>query len=82
MPMPASKQQQLINKLLESEGLPTSSDGRLRFMEQWVHDSVCPAICYRCMEYTAELEPDQHRGFCEECKTNTMVSGLVLLGVI
>ena len=46
-------------------------------------DSVSPAICMNegC-EYTAEMEPDQDRGFCEVCETNTMVSALVLAGII
>jgi hypothetical protein len=28
----------------------------------------------------AEMEPDQHRGWCEECQRPTMVSALVLGG--
>jgi hypothetical protein len=32
--------------------------------------------------YTEDLEPDQEEGWCPECKTNTMKSGLVLARVI
>jgi hypothetical protein len=47
---------------------------------------VCPAICCNpdnpeC-DYTAEMEPDQDRGWCEECERGTLVSGLVLGGLI
>jgi hypothetical protein len=49
-------------------------------------DSVSPAICVnpdnpQC-NYTREMEPDQDRGWCEECRSNTMKSALVLAGVI
>jgi hypothetical protein len=33
-------------------------------------------------EYTAEMEPDQDRGWCEVCETNSMASALVLAGII
>ena len=46
-------------------------------------DSVSPAMCVNdgC-DYTAEMEPDQDRGWCEECGTNTVASAFVLAGVI
>jgi len=48
-----------------------------------VADSACPAICTApdC-SYTCEMEPDQDRGWCEECRQNTMQSALVLAGLI
>src|SRR5207245_10211346 len=51
-----------------------------------ISDSVCPAICCNpdnpdC-EQTAEMEPDQDRGWCEEWQTGTMVSVLVVGGII
>lgn len=41
------------------------------------------AICMNdgC-EYTAEMEPDQSAGWCDECNTTTMKSVMVLGGVI
>jgi hypothetical protein len=33
-------------------------------------------------DYTAEMEPDQDRGWCEVCNTNSMKSALVLAGII
>ncbi|MCP1747530.1 rRNA maturation endonuclease Nob1 [Bradyrhizobium japonicum] len=33
-------------------------------------------------DHTAEMEPDQDQGFCEACGGNTVVSVLVLAGLI
>ena len=46
-------------------------------------DAVCLAICMNpeC-SYTDDLEPDQREGWCPECRTNTMTSGLVLAGIV
>lgn len=51
-----------------------------------IADSVCPAICCNpdnpnC-EYTADMEPDQDQGWCEECGRGTLVSALMLAGLI
>jgi hypothetical protein len=51
-----------------------------------VVDSISPAICVnpdnpRC-DFTCEMEPDQDRGWCEVCGTNTVKSALILAGVI
>lgn len=45
--------------------------------------AVCPAICMNpeC-SYTEDLEPDQQEGWCPECRTNTMKSGLILAEII
>jgi hypothetical protein len=51
-----------------------------------ISDSVCPAICCNpdnpACDYTTEMEPDQERGWCEDCRRGTMVSALVLGGLI
>jgi hypothetical protein len=48
-----------------------------------ITNSVCPAICMtEGCDHTAELEPDSREGYCEACGGNTMVSALVLAGVI
>jgi hypothetical protein len=46
-------------------------------------DAVSPAICTNpdC-NYTCEMEPDQDRGWCDECRTNTMVAAPVLAEMI
>jgi len=68
-----------LQKLLKIEGYTNITE----LLAACVTDSVNPAICTNdgC-NYTAEMEPDQDRGFCEECRTNTMKSALVLAGVI
>ncbi|WFU32391.1 hypothetical protein QA635_38940 [Bradyrhizobium brasilense] len=46
-------------------------------------NSMCPAICItEGCDHTAEMEPDQDQGFCEACGGNTVVSILVLAGLI
>ncbi len=69
-------------KLVELEGFADETD----LFAAAVADSVCPAICCNphnpdC-DYTAEMEPDQDRGWCEECERGTLVSGLVLGEII
>ena len=68
-----------LQKLLEIEGYTNITE----LLEACITDSVNPAICTNdgC-NYTAGMEPDQDRGFCEECRTNTMKSAMVLAGVI
>jgi hypothetical protein len=68
-----------LAKLLEIEGFETFE----ALAEEVVGDSVSPAICMNegC-NYTCEMEPDQDRGWCDECRTNSMQSALVLAGLI
>lgn len=71
-----------LAKLCEIEGFESAD----ALFEAAVADSVCPAICCNpdrpeC-HYTAEMEPDQDAGWCEVCGRGTLVSGLVLGGLI
>ena len=71
-----------LRKLSEVEGY-TSLD---ELLAAAATDSISPAICCNpdkpeC-DYTAEMEPDQDRGWCEECQRGTVVSALVLGGLI
>ena len=68
---------QLLEKLAEVEGF----DSWEEMLQANAVDSVVPAICKEC-EYTDGMEPDQDRGWCPECSKNTMVSCMVLAGVI
>jgi hypothetical protein len=76
---PAEKQQAKLSELVESEGY----DSLEQFLKENAHDSVVPGICMTddC-DYTAEIEGDQDRGWCECCCDNTVVSALVLAGII
>lgn len=69
--------QQLLDKLAEIEGYEDS----MELLEANAVDSVVPAICRDC-QYTEGMEPDQTRGWCPECNKNSMVSCMVLAGVI
>ena len=68
-----------LAKLLEIEGY----DSVEALMEAVFSDSVSPAICMNedC-DFTCEMEPDQDAGYCEECRTNSMQSALILAGLI
>lgn len=65
--------------LVEIEGYSSLND----LLRVSVMDGVCPSICIsESCSYTCEMEPDQDRGWCEECNANTVQSALVLAGVI
>jgi len=48
-----------------------------------IMDSVIDGICMNddC-DYVTGMEPDQTRGYCEHCKTNTVKSLPILAGII
>jgi hypothetical protein len=68
-----------LDALVKAEGF----DSTEALLEKYVFDSVVPAICVNpnCT-YTTEMEPDQAGGHCEVCGTKTVVSCLVLAGII
>ena len=70
---------QKLMKLCEVEGFKNPLD----LAQTFICDSVCPAICMtEGCDYTAEMEPDQDRGWCEVFERGTLVSGLDLGGSI
>ena len=68
-----------LKTLTKSEGFKKPQD----LLEKAVFDSVVPAICVNdgC-DYITTMEPDQKAGYCEMCHTQTVVSCLVLAGII
>ena len=68
-----------LRKLAEIEGYETVTEMMLEVMT----DSICPGICtHKECDYAVEVEPDQDRGWCEECRAGTVKSALVLGGLI
>lgn len=67
-----------LDKLSKIEGLTVEE-----LLEQGTFDSVAKGICTspRC-GYTADVEPDQDKGYCDKCGTNTVKSCLILAGII
>lgn len=65
--------------LMEIEG----HTDEMEFLNECAFDSVVPAICINegC-DYTESMEPDQDKGWCEDCKTGTVQSALILKGLI
>ena len=68
-----------LMQVCEAEGFASIDD----LLAVLVADGVCPAICMNeeC-DYIAPMETDQEEGYCENCGGNTMVSVLVLVGLI
>ena len=73
-----SKDFQKLKTLMELEGTN---------VEQFVHDtmfeSLVEGICMNdgC-DATYQYEADQSKGYCHECRTRTVKSGLLLAGII
>jgi hypothetical protein len=68
-----------LMKLCEAEGFDSLDD----LLVIAVVDSVCPAICMtEGCDHTTEMEPDQTEGYCDACGGNTVISVLVLAGLI
>jgi hypothetical protein len=77
--MSDSRDQAKLAKLIEIEGCENVE----QLLEAVFSDAVSPAICMNegC-DYTCEMEPDQERGWCDECRTNSMKAAPVLAGII
>lgn len=68
-----------LMKLCDSAGFANLED----LLGALLNDSLCPAICMtEGCDHTDELEPDQDAGYCDACGGNTMVSALVLAGLV
>ena len=75
---PAQREAKLA-KLMEIEGY----DNFEELAQVILSNSVSPAICMNedC-NFTCEMEPDQDAGYCEEFRTNSMHSAVILAGLI
>lgn len=71
------KRDVLLKKLADSEGYNDVLD----LLEAATFDSVVPGICVKC-ELTEEVEPDCRRGYCASCDGQSVISCLILAGVI
>ncbi len=68
-----------LNDLLESEGF----DDEIEFAETYIPESTVPGICMNpSCSNVYEYEPDQDKGWCYCCASNTVKSGLILAGMI
>lgn len=68
-----------LNQLANSWGYDNPED----MMMDYIFDSSHPAICMNkdCVCST-EMEPDQDRGWCDDCEANTLVSAGILMGIV
>jgi hypothetical protein len=68
-----------LMKLCDLEGFKSLDD----LLKVSMTDNICPAICMtEGCDHTTEMESDQDKGYCEACGGNTVVSALVLAGLI
>ncbi len=67
-----------LHNLLANEGMT-----RDEFLEEYCLEDIVPGICTNpnCEEIY-QYEPDQDQGYCERCCTQSVKSGLIMLGVI
>ena len=73
------KQAGKLQKLMEIEGFANLEE----MLRSATFDSTSPAICMNeWCDYTCQMEPDQTRGWCEACSTNSVKSALILAGLI
>ena len=71
---PSVKRANKLQELCELEGM-TQED----IMETGLMDGRCPGICMNdACDFTADYEPDSRDGWCDQCETNTVMSGLEL----
>jgi hypothetical protein len=68
-----------VNDLCQEYGF----DSSLEMAEEFFNEGTVPGICMNpgCSA-TYEYEPDQDKGWCEECGTNSVKSLFVLMGII
>lgn len=66
-------------QLAEIEGYSNLYD----LISDYQMESVIPGICMnQGCDYTTGVEPDQGRGWCEVCDTNSVMSAFRLMGII
>lgn len=65
-----------IEALIDGEGFTLEE-----WLEKYALESIVPGICTECGAISA-TEPDQQKGWCEECDKGKVKSGLILLGFI
>lgn len=71
------KQAEKLETAAELEGYASAYD----MIEESLMDGLCPSICMNC-DHIENWEPDAQDGLCPECQTPTMMSVLVIAGII
>ena len=68
-----------LNKIAETEGIED-----INALIEHAMFNDCPGICISpdCGFVCSNIEPDQEQGWCEHCDGNTVVSCLVLAGIV
>jgi hypothetical protein len=80
MTLSNERQEELLDRITEVEGF----DDWQELLEHYGIDSVVPGACSNegCTYVGSECEPDAEDYWCEECDTPSVVSCMVLGGII
>lgn len=73
-----TQQESKLQTLARIEGMEV-----MEMLEQATFDSVAKGICMnKGCSYTTEVEPDCSTGYCEDCRSRTVKSCLIIEGII
>jgi hypothetical protein len=80
MTIPRALRKQKLAKLMADNGF----DDLTAMCAASITDAVSPGICAAedCDYTTDEIEHDQRAGYCEACGRSTVISALVMAGII
>ena len=68
-----------MQELCDIEGVADE----IEYLEEFGHDTIAPGICTNpSCDYTISVEQDCGNGWCGLCKTFTVKSGIMILGII
>ncbi len=66
-----------LQKLVKAYGYEDETE----MLQDYIMSSIVPGICVSPVcDNTEEYEPDQNKGYCNECHNNTIASLLVIMG--
>ena len=80
MALSEERQHELLERVVEATGF----DDTMELLEYYGMDNVVPGACSNegCTYVGSECEPDADGCWCEECDTPSVVSCMVLGGII
>lgn len=76
--MTEDQKREFIKDIRDYEGFPSDES----LFETAMDEPAAICVNPDCKAMAENMEPDQDEGFCEECRENSVVSVLVLAGLI
>jgi hypothetical protein len=75
-----TENERLLSLLNDEYG--DGSDSPLDMLQAAMRRDVCPGICTKCEATYEDVEPDTTTYWCEHCNENSVISCLILAGLI